>query len=99
MTSSRSRVRLGVQAKVLGAVLGILVLLEVTTVALLNRHVRRQMQDEAVQTLVNAESVFAKSLEMRSRDLVLRYANIVHEPRFQATAELRDAKTMTHYLH
>jgi signal transduction histidine kinase len=92
------RVRLSLQAKVLVVVLAFLVLVPAITLWLVNRHVTRQMQEDSRQTLATAEAVFRQSLEIRSRSLLLRYRNVVNEPRFKAVAQLGDAKTMTGYL-
>src|SRR5690349_19187829 len=91
--------RLSLQAKVLVVVLAFLVLVPAITLWLVNRHVSRQVQDESRLTLETAEGVFRQSLEIRSRNQLVRYRNIVHEPRFRAVAQLADAKTMTAYLH
>jgi two-component system NtrC family sensor kinase len=91
--------RLSLQAKVLVVVLAFLVLVPAITLWLVNRHVSRQVQDEARLTLETAEAVFRQSLEIRSRNLQVRYRNVVNEPRFKAVAQLGDAKTMTAYLH
>jgi two-component system, NtrC family, sensor kinase len=86
------------QAKVLVVVLTFLVVVPACTLWVVNRHVSRQVQDEARQTLVTAEAVFRQSLDIRARDLLLRYRNVVNEPRFKAIVQLDDGKTMTGYL-
>jgi two-component system, NtrC family, sensor kinase len=92
--SARRTFRFGLQAKVLVAVVGFLVLLPAVTLWIVNRHITRQMEDEALQTLIAAESVFVKSLENRSRGIVSRYTSIVAEARFKVTAEIGDPRTL-----
>src|ERR1043165_4111789 len=91
-------IRLSLQAKVLVVVLAFLVLVPAITLWLVNRHVSRQVQDEARLTLETAEAVFKQSLEIRSRNLRARFRNVVNEPRFKAVSQLGDPKTMTAYL-
>ena len=86
--------RWGLQAKVLVAVTGFLVLLPALTLWIVNRHITRQMEDEALQTLTTAESVFAKSLENRNHSFLSRYKSVVDEARFKVTAEIGDPKTL-----
>src|SRR5688572_23288979 len=52
------------------------------------------MEDEALQTLITAESVFVKSLENRNRSFLSRYKSVVAEARFKVTAEIGDPKTL-----
>jgi hypothetical protein len=78
--------RFGLQAKVLVAVVGFLVLVPAATLWIVDRHITRQMEDEAWQTLIAAESVFVKSLENRNRSFLSHYTSIVAEARFKVTA-------------
>ncbi|ATC62784.1 hypothetical protein CMV30_01710 [Nibricoccus aquaticus] len=93
------KLRVSLQAKVLIVVLAFLVLVPAITLWLVNRHVSRQVQDEARLTLETAEAVFKQSLEIRSRNLRARFRNVVNEPRFKAVSQLGDSKTMTAYLN
>jgi two-component system NtrC family sensor kinase len=94
MAAANKRFRLSLQAKVLVAVLGFLVLLPVVTLWIVNDHMERQMEDEARQTLTTAEAVFLKSLDNRSRNILERYRSVVEEARFKVTAELGDRRTI-----
>ena len=94
MSASGRRFRFGLQAKVLVAVVGFLVLLPALTLWIVDRHIMRQMEDEAFRTLVTAESVFVKSLENRTRNVLSRYQSVVAEARFKVTAEIGDGKTL-----
>ena len=94
MGAPRQKFRWGLQAKVLVAVVGFLVLLPALTLWIVDRHITRQMEDEAFQTLITAESVFVKSLENRNRSFLSRYKSVVAEARFKVTAEIGDPKTL-----
>jgi signal transduction histidine kinase/ActR/RegA family two-component response regulator len=94
MSAAPRKFRFGLQAKVLIAVVGFLVLLPAVTLWIVDRHITRQMEDEALRTLFTAESVFAKSLENRNRGVLSRYQSVVAEARFKVTAELGDPKTL-----
>src|SRR5687768_5503615 len=94
MGAAGRKFRFGLKERVLVAVVGFLVLLPAATLWIVNRHITRQMEDEALQTLMTAESVFVKSLENRSRGFLSRYQSIVAEARFKVTAEIGDPKTM-----
>ncbi|HJZ12950.1 MAG TPA: ATP-binding protein [Acidobacteriota bacterium] len=85
---------LGLQAKVLIPVLTLLVLVLALATLLISRRVTDQLRMEAQRSLTTTEAVFHNSLEIRARNLVLRYQNIVNEPRFKAVATLGEAKTM-----
>jgi hypothetical protein len=94
MSAPRGKLQFGLQAKVLFAVVGFLVLLPALTLWIVDRHITRQMEDEALRTLVTAESVFVKSLENRNRSFLSRYESVVAEARFKVTAEIGDPKTL-----
>ena len=94
MGATRPKFRWGLQAKILVAVTGFLVLLPALTLWIVDRHITRQMEDEALQTLVAAESVFVKSLDNRNRSFLSRYESVVAEARFKVTAEIGDPRTL-----
>lgn len=94
MSVGRRKFRFGLQAKVLIAVVGFLVLLPAVTLWIVDRHITRQMEDEARRTLITAESVFLKSIENRNRSFLSRYESIVAEARFKVMAEIGDPKTL-----
>ena len=99
MSSTRPRFRFSVQAKVLFVVVQFLVLLPAVTMWIVDDRLRRQMLDEAQQTLVTAEAVFRKSLDARADNFLLRYRSLANEARFKVTAGIADAKTMSRLLH
>ena len=98
MSQPPPKLRFSFQTKVLVPVLSALVLLPVATLWIVNRSMSQQVQVAARQTLTTAEGVFKNYLEIRSRDLASRFRTIVAEPRFKATAQLGDAKTLNNYL-
>ncbi len=98
MRSSGNKVRFSFQTKVLLPVLAALVLLPGITLWIVNRSMSQQVQNEARQTLTTTEAVFKSSLDIRANNLVLRFRNLVNEPRFKATAQLGDPKTLSRFL-
>jgi sensor domain CHASE-containing protein len=80
------------QAKVLIPIVTLLILLFSLTMWLVNRRLAAQLQEDARQTLTAVETVFRNSLDIRARNLVLRWENIVNEPRFKAVAQLAEPK-------
>jgi signal transduction histidine kinase/CheY-like chemotaxis protein len=90
-----TRRSLGFQAKVLIPVVSVLVLFLVIIVWIVNQRLTAQLEEEARHTLITAEAVFQNSFEIHSRNLLLRYQNVVNEPRFKAVAQLAEEKTMT----
>ncbi|MBL9210106.1 MAG: PAS domain S-box protein [Opitutaceae bacterium] len=98
MPYSRHSPRLGFQTKVLVPVVALLILLPALTLWIVDRHIGRQMEEEASTTLSTAEAVFRQSLAIRHRSLVSRFRNAVNEPRFRAVAGLGDVKTMSAFL-
>lgn len=65
---------------------------------LVSRHLTAQLEEDAKQLLTTSEAVFRDSYEIRTRNLLLRYQNVVNEPRFKAVAQLAESKTMTMLL-
>lgn len=98
MPDSPRPFRLSLQAKVLVAVIGFLVILPVVTLWIVNDRMRQQMEDEALRTLTTAEEVFLKSLDNRASNFLSRYRSVAEEARFKVTAELKDKKTMDELL-
>ena len=92
--------RLTVQAKVLLVVVGILVILPLAMVWIVGRQTSELVQAQDRQALATAAVVFEKTLEIRERNLLARYRNVVIEPSFKAavTQTQRDAATMAAYL-
>ncbi len=99
MPDAPRKLRLSFQTKVQLVVLAFLVLVPAVMVWMVDRHIRQQVHADAQQTLSTAETVFLKSLQIRSRDLLSRYRNFVNEPRFKAAALLPDATTLNNFLH
>src|SRR5579862_3870686 len=82
------------QAKVLVPVILVMATLIITTVWLVNERIARQLEVDGTHRLETAEAIFQNSQKIRANDLLLRYRNIVNEPRFLALSQLADAKTM-----
>jgi two-component system, NtrC family, sensor kinase len=89
---------LNFQAKVLIPVFTLSILFLGIILWLVSRHLTAQLEEDAKQLLTTSEAVFRDSYEIRTRNLLLRYQNVVNEPRFKAVALLAEAKTMTMLL-
>jgi two-component system, NtrC family, sensor kinase len=89
---------LNFQAKVLIPVFTLSVLFLGIILWLVSRHLTAQLEEDAKQLLTTSEAVFRDSYEIRTRNLLLRYQNVVNEPRFKAVAQLGEPKTMTMLL-
>ena len=98
MRASGDKVRFSFETKVLVPVLAALVLLPGVTLWIVNRSMTKQVDAEARQNLNTAEKVFFTSLDDRTRSLAARFRNVVNEPRFKATAQLGDPKTLNRFL-
>lgn len=89
---------LNFQAKVLIPVFTLSILFLGIILWLVSRHLTAQLEEDAKQLLTTSEAVFRDSYEIRTRNLLLRYQNVVNEPRFKAVAQLAEPKTMTMLL-
>lgn len=89
---------LNFQAKVLIPVVSLLTVMLGVEAWLVTAQFKTQLEEGTRRTLGTAEAVFHNSLEIRARNLILRYQNIVNEPRFKAVAQLGEPKTMTAQL-
>jgi signal transduction histidine kinase/CheY-like chemotaxis protein len=99
MSDRAPRRRFTVKAKVLFTVVTIMALLVVSLLWVANYRMTRQLQAETVQRLDTSAAVFLNSQQIRVKNLLMRYSNIVNEPRFKAAAELDEPKTMLHQLN
>lgn len=98
MSGSSNKRYLNFQAKVLIPVVTIGVLFLGIILMLVSQHLTAQLEEDAKQLLTTSEAVFRDSYEIRTRNLLLRYQNVVNEPRFKAVAQLAEPKTMTMLL-
>src|SRR6267154_723807 len=91
--------RFSFQAKVLLTVISIMVLLIAVSMWIVNRRITAQLQAEVKQQLITADAVFKNSQNLRTKELLRRYGNLSHEPRFKALSQLNDAKTIRFFLN
>jgi two-component system NtrC family sensor kinase len=80
--------RLSVQTKLLIPVLGILIAAPAVMVVAVNRYLTEEGRKDANSALFTAEAAFHQLLENRSGDLLLRFQNVVDEPRYKSIATL-----------
>lgn len=98
MTRFSNKRYLNFQAKVLIPVVTVSMLFLGIMLWLGNHYLTVQLEEDAKQLLTTSEAVFRDSYEIRTRNLLLRYQNVVNEPRFKAVAQLAEPKTMTMLL-
>jgi two-component system, NtrC family, sensor kinase len=82
------------QAKVLVPVIAVMATLVIATVWVVNERIVNQLETEGAQRLETSEAIFQNSQKIRANNLLLRYRNVVNEPRVKALSQLADAKTM-----
>ena len=93
-----SKFRLSFSAKILVPVLVLLVLLPGVMLLIVHRSSLEQLEREARHQLRTADAVFQNSLDLRARQLLARYHDLVDESVFRAVAQIQDPATMTHHL-
>ena len=96
MVTPEHSLRFSFQTKVLVPVLTVLVLLPAITLWVVTRSMTNQVKLEARQSLVTAETFFQQLLELRARDLLLRFRNAVNESSYRSLAghsRLRSRRT------
>ncbi|HXI83576.1 MAG TPA: ATP-binding protein [Verrucomicrobiae bacterium] len=99
MNSRPSQRRFTVKAKVLFPVVTIMVVLVVSLLCIANHRMTAQVQAEAGRRLATARAVFSNSQRIRAKHLLMRFSNIVNEPRIEAASQLGEPKTMLHQLN
>jgi two-component system, NtrC family, sensor kinase len=80
--------RLNLQTKLLIPVLGILIAAPAVMVVSVNRYIMEEGKKDANRALFTAEDAFHQLLESRSRDLLLRFQNVVDEASYKSIATL-----------
>src|SRR5215469_15242716 len=71
-----------------------MVLLMAITVWTLNRRLTQQFQSEAARTLAIADSVFLNSEKLHTKNLLLRFRNLMNEPRYRAAFQSKHVPTL-----
>jgi signal transduction histidine kinase len=82
------------RTKVLVPVIVCMAALIATTVFVVNRRVTGQFEQQAKETLATADAEFLDLQKTRSEDLLLRFRNLAHEPRYRAAFQLGDPPTL-----
>ncbi len=78
--------RLSLQTKILIPVLGILIAVPATMVVVVGRYITDEGTKDANRALYTAEQGFRQLLENRTRDLLLRFRNVVDEASYKSVA-------------
>jgi len=94
---TRSSVRLGLQAKILIAVLGLLVVVAMAMLWFVRGQIRDQMEEAAASTLASGQRYIQASYNNRINGLFEHFENEVAAARFQTMARLEkdDARALT----
>ncbi|MDB6095312.1 MAG: hypothetical protein JWM32_2874 [Verrucomicrobia bacterium] len=82
MAATMRKFRISLQAKVLMAVLALLVTLPAVTLWIVDRRISRQTREDASRALETSRAVFLQSLNSRQEGLVARYRNTVNDSSF-----------------
>jgi len=98
MPTTRRSLWFSLQAKVMAAVLTLLIVLPAITLWITDKSITRQTRDSAGQALTTSRAVFVQSLANRAGGLVARYRNVISDSRFQTAVRLGDVKTMQAHL-
>jgi len=89
---------LSFRAKVIVPVIAVMILLLATSMWLVDQQIVQQLQEDAAQLLLTADTMLKKWQETRAADFSLRFFNVVKESRFQAVAKTEDQATFSHLL-
>src|SRR3954471_3056364 len=91
--------RFSLQAKVMAAVVAVLVALPIITLVIVDQRLRDQMQLDANLALSTARASFVQALKMRNNELALRFRSGLYDQRFlKILLEVKDAATMQAFL-
>jgi len=94
MEKLRTTLRTNFSAKVLVPVVGTMVLLMAITVWTVNRRLTQQFQSEAARSLATADSVFLNSEKLHTKNLLMRFRNLMNEPRYRAAFQSGHVPTL-----
>src|ERR1051326_5140810 len=97
MCAARPRARLSLRAKVMAAVLAVLVALPLITLWLVDQRLWEQMQRDAERALSTARLSFVQALKLRTNELTTRFRS-TRTGSFVQILRLNDAATMKAYL-
>jgi two-component system NtrC family sensor kinase len=98
MERIKSAFRLSFRTKVIVPAVAVMILLLAASMWLVNRQITKQLQEDAAQSLLTADTMLKKWQETRANDFSLRFYNIVKESRIQAVAKTEDQATFRHLL-
>ena len=98
MDVPRRSYRFSLQAKVMAVVVAVLVALPVVTLSIVDLRLRRQLELDADLALATARGSFVQALDVRSRELVVRFRTGTGDQRFLRILRLGDAATMQDFL-
>ncbi|MBI4625280.1 MAG: response regulator [Verrucomicrobia bacterium] len=98
MSAPHRAFRVSLEAKVMAAVLTVLIALPAITLWIMNDRMSRQMEIDARLALAIAHNSFVRSLNVRTDALAARFHTGINDPRFLRIVRLGDAPTMEEYL-
>ncbi len=98
MERIKTALLLSFRTKVIVPVVAVMILLLAASMWLVDRQITRQLQNDAAQLLLTADTMLKKWQETRANDFSLRFYNIVKESRIQAVAKTEDPATFRQLL-
>jgi signal transduction histidine kinase len=91
--------RLSFRTKVLVPVMGVMVLLVAVAMAVVNMRFKAQLERDTARSLEAADNVFRNALQVRVKNLLLRYRYVPNEPRLRALLQLGEPNTLQYFLN
>jgi signal transduction histidine kinase len=98
MEKLRHHLAVSFRTKVLVPVITVMVLMLALTVWVLDQRITAQFKADGRSDLATADAVFRSVLKLRSRNLLLRFRNLPNEPRYKATLQSGDGRTIRNLL-
>src|SRR3954465_15468638 len=99
MAAPRRTLHVSLEAKVMLAVLLVLIALPAITLLMVNERISQQMRSDADLALRTARTSFVQALRYRADELALRFRAGSSDARLQTILGLNDAPTMRVYLN
>lgn len=98
MSPARPSFRFGLQARLMAAVLSLLVLLSTLSLWVVDRRMSAQTREDASLALTTARDYFVNALDNRAEALAARHRNLLNDSRLQRVIRLSDAPTTRAFL-
>src|SRR5579859_3991450 len=90
----RSFLQLNFSAKVMVPLVALMVLQLVLTSWLVNHRITKQFRNDATRNLETADSMFRQAESLRTKNLLLRFRNLLNESRYKSAFQSKHAQTI-----